>query len=169
MRDVGTFDMLAEKFKSIGKITLTKTSENGKCVIESDKDINLKNLGLLPGFTKNKVTQKITKVESDSMVDINRGLHYISICCDAVDKSKNFDNEGKRSCMIATLPLTTDQTLKGSVTHFSNVDSRASINKGQYNSLNFTVIVNNDVTQIGSILLRLYIIQNKDENRRICY
>ena len=48
-----TFDMLAKKFKSIGKITLTKTSENGKCVIESDKDTNLKNLGILLGFTKN--------------------------------------------------------------------------------------------------------------------
>ena len=47
-----TFDMLAEKFKSIGKITLTKTSENGKCIIKSDKDMNLKNLGLLLGFTK---------------------------------------------------------------------------------------------------------------------
>ena len=47
-----TFDMLAEKFKTIGKITLTKTSENGKCTIESDKDMNLKNLGLLLGFTK---------------------------------------------------------------------------------------------------------------------
>ena len=151
-----TFDMLVKKFKSIGKITLTKTSENGKCVIESDKDINLKNLGFLLGFTKNKVIQKNTKVESESMAEINCRLHYISICCDAVDKSKNFDNEGKRICMNATLPLTTDQTLKGLVTHFSNVDSRASINKGQYNSLNFAVFANN-VMQIGSI----YYIKNK--------
>ena len=93
------------------------------------------------------------------MVEINCGLHYISICCDAVDKLKNFDNEGKRSCMIATLLLTTDQTLKGSVTHFSNVDSRASINKGQYNSVNI----------IGSILLELYITQKINEKQRICY
>ena len=164
-----TFDMLAEKFKSIGKITLTKTSENGKFVIESDKDMNLKNLGLLLGFTKNKVIQKYTSVESDSMVDINRGLHYISIWCDAVDKSKKFDNEGKRSCMIATLPLTTDQTLKGSVTHFSNVDSRARINKGQYNSLNFTVFTKIDVNIIRSILLELYITQKINERQRICY
>ena len=75
-----TFNMLEKKLKSIGNITLTKTSENGKCVITSDKDINLKNLGLLLGFTKNKVLRKNTKVESDNMVNINRGLKYISIC-----------------------------------------------------------------------------------------
>ena len=57
-----TFDMLAEKFKSIGKITLTKTSENGKCVIESDKDMNLKNLGLLLGFKKIKLYEKTQKL-----------------------------------------------------------------------------------------------------------
>ena len=155
--------MLAEKFKSIGKITLTKTSENGKCVIESDKDINLKNLGFLLGFTKNKVIQKNTKVESESMAEINCRLHYISICCDAVDKSKNFDNEGKRSCMITSLPLTTDQTLKRSVTHFSNVDSKASINKGQYNSLEFSVHTNTNVELIGSILLEIYTTQKINE------
>ena len=47
-----TLNMLAKKFKSIGKITLTMNPENGKCVIESDKDMNLENLGLLLGFTK---------------------------------------------------------------------------------------------------------------------
>ena len=51
------------------------------------------------------------------MADINRGLHYISICCDAVDRTKNFDNEGKRSCTITSLPITTNQTLKGMVSH----------------------------------------------------
>ena len=50
--------------------------------------LNLKNLGLLLGFTKNQVTQKNTSVKSDSMADINHGLHYISICCDAVDRTK---------------------------------------------------------------------------------
>ena len=49
------------------------------------------------------------------MVDINRGLHYVSICCDAIDRTKNFDDEGKRSCMVTLLPITMSQTLKGSV------------------------------------------------------
>ena len=137
-----TFSMLAEKFKSIGKITLIMTSENGKCTIESDKDTNLKNLGLLLGFVKNKVKQKSRSVESDSVVDINRGLRYVSICCDAVERMKNFDTEGKRSCMITSLPLAENQTLKGSVTHFKNIDSRISINKSQYNALNFEVLTN---------------------------
>ena len=100
-----TFDMIAKKFKSIRGISQTKTAENGKCVIQSDKDMNLKNLGLLLGFTKNKVIQKNTNVESDSVVSINRGLKYISICCDAVDRMKNFDNEGKGSCIMASLPI----------------------------------------------------------------
>ena len=170
-----TFDMLVKKFKSIGKITLTKTSENGKCVIESDEDMNLKNLGLLLGFTKNKVIEKNTSVRSDSVVDINHGLHYITICCDAVDKSKNF-YEGKRSCMITSLPIPTNQTLQRSVSHFNNIDSRASINKGQYNSLEFSVFANNNVNIIGSesqtscsVLLELYIKQKINENQRICY
>ena len=161
--------MLAKKFKTIGEVTLTMTPENGKCVIESDKDMNLKNLGLLLGFTKNKVIRKNTSAKSDSMVDINRGLYYISICCDAVDRMKNFDNEGKRSCMITSLPIATNQTLKGSVTHFKSIDSRVSINKGQYNAVNFAVLANNDVKLIGSILLELYITQNINERRRICY
>ena len=169
-----TFDMLVDKFKTIGKITLTKTSGNGKCTIESDKDMNLKNLGLSLGFTKNKVIRKNTSVKSDSVVDINRGLRYISICCDAVDRTKNFDNEGKRSCMITSLRITTNQTLKGTVSHFDNIDSRASFNKGQYNYLNFNVHTNNDVEQVGSILLELYITQNINERlrsrqQRICY
>ena len=73
--------------------------------------------------------------------------------------------------MIVVLPITPDQTLKGSVTHFSNVDSKVSINKGQYNSLNFTVFANNDVMLVGSILLELFITENKnkDERPRICY
>ena len=103
------------------------------------------------------------------MVDINRGLRYISICCDAVDRMKNFDNQGKRSCMITSLPIATNQTLKGSVSHFENIDSRASINKEQYNALEFNVLANNNVELIGSILLELYITQNINERRRICY
>ena len=71
--------------------------------------------------------------------------------------------------MITSLPITTNQTLKGSVTHFDNINSRVSINKGQYNTLNFTVLANNDVNLIGSILLELYITQNINERRRICY
>ena len=87
------------------------------------------------------------------MVDINHGSLYISICCDAVDRMNSFDNEEKRSCMITLLPITTNQTLKAWASHFDNIDSRVSINKGQYNSLNFTVLANNDVELIGSILL----------------
>ena len=97
------------------------------------------------------------------MVDINHGLHYTSICCDAVDKSKNFNDEGKRSCIITSVPITTNQTLKGTVSHFKNTDSRASINKGQYNSLEFSVHTNTDVELIGSILLELYITQKINE------
>ena len=76
--------------------------------------------------------------------------------------------------MITLLPITTNQTLKAWASHFDNIDSRVSINKGQYNSLNFTVLTNNDVKLVGSILLVLYITQNINERlrnrqRRICY
>ena len=67
--------------------------------------------------------------------------------------------------MITSLPIATNQTLKGSITHFNNIDSRVSINKGQYNAIEFSV------KSIGKILLELYIAQNKnkDERRGICY
>ena len=68
---------------------------------------------------------------------------------------KNFDNEGKRSCIMTSLPIPVNQSLKGSVTHLSNIDSRVSINKGQYNALNFSIHTNTEgynVNLIGSIL-----------------
>ena len=52
--------------------------------------------------------------------------------------------------------------MKGSVTHFNKIDSRVSINKGQYNALNFFVHTNTEGPNgnpIGSILLELYIMQ----------
>ena len=162
----------------MGDISLTKTAENGKCVIQSDKDMNLKNLGMLLGLTKNKVIQRNSSVESDSVSDINRGLYYISICCDAVDRMKNFDNEGKTSCIMTSLSIVTNQTLKGSKTHFNNIDSRVSINKGHYNALNFSVHTNTkgpNVDKIESILLYItqnyWIIHNSkiNERQRICY
>ena len=143
--------------------------EDGTCNIQSDKTLKLRNLGTMLGFDKTATIVANTLTKSPSTVNINRGLYYISICCDAVDRTKNFDNEGKKSCMITSLPITTNETLKGSASHFENIDSRVSINKGQYNSLNFTVLANNDVKPIGSILLELYITQNINERRRICY
>ena len=68
-----------------------------------------------------------------------------------------------------------NQTLKGSVPHFSNVDSRASINKGQCNSINSNVIQIGSKSQTScSLLLELYIIQKinerqQSEQQRICY
>ena len=53
--DIGLLICWWINLKLLQKITLTKTSEKEKCTIESDKDMNLKNLGLFLGFTKNKV------------------------------------------------------------------------------------------------------------------
>ena len=56
-----------------------------------------------------------------------------------VDRHRNIDAYGKRSCIILTLPITTDKSLKGSVKHYTGIESRVPINKGAYNQATFNV------------------------------
>ena len=59
--------------------------------------------------------------------------------------------------MISTLPVTTDVSLKGSVVHYKDIESRVPISKGAFNAIQFNVRANNDLKFIGSVLLELYI------------
>ena len=97
-----------------------------------------------------------TTITSPNMVDINRDLKNLDIKCNIVDKSSNVDNDGQYSDVIASLPIPTDKTLKGSLTHYSDIGSRVKINKGIYSSLEFKVSSNID-RYVGDILLELYI------------
>ena len=72
--------MRVKKFKTIGGgITLTMNVEDGTCNIQSDKILKLRNLGTMLGFDKTATIVANTLTKSPSTVNINRGLHYISI------------------------------------------------------------------------------------------
>ena len=51
-----------------------------------------------------------------------------------------------------TLPITTTQTLKGSVQHYFDIESRVPIFNGVVNRIEFNVTKN-----VGNVLLELYI------------
>ena len=93
---------------------------------------------------------------SPNTVDINRGLRSLDIKCNIVDKSNNIDNKGEYSDVIASIPIPTDKTLKGSLSHYSDIGSRVKINRGTYNCLEFKVSSNIN-RYVGDILLELYI------------
>ena len=98
-----------------------------------------------------------TKTESPNKVEINRGLRYVEVSCDIVVSSRVIDPHGKRSNVIYTLPVTADGSLKVTVVHYTDIESRVPVNKGSFNSIKFKVRANNDTKFVGSVLLDLYI------------
>ena len=152
-----TFNILKTEFENTGKIELEQVEYSGKCTIKSDKELNLKTLGPIIGFTENKVISPNTLTESDNEVNINNNLEYINISCNIIDKSKNFVN-GKRSDILIQVPITTQQTLKGSVSRiFTPPDaSGVKLSNGIYNEIKFKVKGNNG-NSIGNVLLEIII------------
>ena len=157
-----TFNILKTEFENVGKIELEQVNYSGKCKIKSDKTLNLQTLGPIIGFPENKVIQANTATESNNEVNINNNLEYISISCNIIDKSKNFVN-GKRSDVLIQVPITTEQTLKGSASKFCMTESEGSAGgvkllNGIYNELVFKVEGNNHTSAIGDVLLEIKII-----------
>ena len=152
-----TFDLIKKKFESIdNNLKITTNLHNNTCTITSDANLQLKRFGELLGFDNNTTINAGTSKTSKTL-DINRKLRYIKINCDAVDRTSNIDNNGKRSETILTLPITTKDTLKGSVSHYTDIESKIPIKTRFYNKLNFDVITNNYKTQFGSTLMELCI------------
>ena len=58
-----------------------------------------------------KVIQANTWTNSPSNVDVNLCLRYVTVDCSSVDTDRNFDRHGKRSKVIAALPVTNEQSL----------------------------------------------------------
>ena len=85
-------------------------------------------------------------------MNINNGLEYIEISCSLVNMSENINSDGKKSDLILTLPITSTQTLKGSVQHYFDIESRVPIDKRVINKIDFKVTKN-----VGKVLLDLYI------------
>lgn len=78
--------------------------------------------------------------------------------CNIVDRSRVIDPHGKQSSVITTLPVTTDGSLKGTVEHYKDIESRVPVSKGSFNAIKFNVRANNNSKFVGSVLLDLYIL-----------
>ena len=68
----------------------------------------------------------------------------------------NIDNNGKHSGAILTLPITTKDSLKGLVSHYTDIESKIPMNMGVYNKLCFDVRTNNNKTHFVSTLMELF-------------
>ena len=153
-----TFHMLAERFAENG-IKLVRNRYDNTCKIYSEtKDLVLNSLGLMLEFPITKGIIKKAWTTSPSVVDVNLGLKYVTVECGAVDMEKNFDRWGKRSKVVATFPVTTEQSLNNSVSHYRDIESEAPIVNGDHNFLEFFVDTNLGKTKKVDvkIMLELY-------------
>ena len=149
------FEDLKTELKKEG-VTIVRECVTGKCVVSVDDGTYFKTLGVLLGLDNYTNMTAGSTITSHNMVDVNRGLRSLDISCNIVDKSKNIDNKGLYSDVIASLPIPTDKTLKGTLTHYSDINSKVSINRGTYNFLEFEASSNVE-RYAGDVLLELYI------------
>ena len=154
-----TFDDLETKLKEDG-ITLAKERVTGKCVISANDATSFKALGILLGLNSNTDMDAGADLTSHNKVDVNRGFKSLDIKCNIVDKQKNIDSNGGYSDIIASLPIPPDRTLKGSLSHYSDINSKVKINRGTYNFLEFEALSNVD-RYAGNVLLEIYISPTK--------
>ena len=135
------FHMISEKLSESG-IKLDRNRYNTCKIYSKNNSVNLKNLAPLLGFPKDKVIQANTWAESPSTVDVNLGLRCVTVECGSVDADKNFDHRGRRSKVIATLSITSEQRLNSSVTFYDNISSEVSVLNGDHNMSEFDVNTN---------------------------
>ena len=76
------------------------------------------------GFPENTIVPKNTKSKSPFVVDINRGLRYVTLGCNCVNTDRNFETHGNPSRVFARIPITTEQSLNESVTLYDNIQQR---------------------------------------------
>ena len=151
-----TFDMISERFTEEG-VSLKKNRHNNTFRIHCETHSrNLGSFGLLVGFKKDTVIQR--KVYKDSNeVNVNMGLRFVSIGCDIVNPSKNFDTNGERSKTIATFPITTEEPLFNYISFYKDVNFEAPVINGTHNFLKFFVDTNIEETVEMNILIECYI------------
>ena len=150
-----TFDMISERFTEEG-VSLKKNRHNNTCRIHCEKySLNLGSFGLLLGFKKDTVIQR-TVYKDSGEVNVNMGLTFVSIGCDIVNPSKNFDTNGERSKIIATFPITTEEPLFNYVSFYKDVNFEAPVINRTHNFLKFFVDTNIEETVEMNILIECY-------------
>ena len=147
-----TFNIIGEKLGE-SNIQLERNRYDNTCKIRSAK----LNFGPLLGFPVNKVIQPNTWTNSPSNVDINLGLRYVTVECNCVDTDRNFDSNGRRSKVIATVPITSEQSLNSSVTFCDNISSKVSVLNGDHNMFELDVNTNISNKVDLTILFELYV------------
>ena len=130
-------DRLAES-----DIKLERHKHDNRCAIQSPKKLNLYRFGPLLGFPENTIIPKDTKSKSQFVVDINRGLRYVTLGCNCVDIDRNFDTHGNPSRVFARIPVTTEQSLNESVTPYDNIHTLESVLNGDHSTFQFDVNTN---------------------------
>ena len=136
------FRMIAEKLAENG-IEVERIKHNNKCTLLSkNSDIILNRFGILLGFPNHQIVKKGVKITSPSTVDVNLGLRYVTVECNHADPEKNYDRNGKHSKIIATFPVTSEQSLNNSVTHYGSREIESAIVNGDHNLFEFTVGTN---------------------------
>ena len=150
-----TFDDLETKLKKEG-VTLVKERVTGKCALSVNDVTYFKTLGVLLGLNDYTNMDAGSNITSHGKVDINRGLKSLDVKCNIVDKSENIDSSGGYSDVIASLPIPTDRTLKGSLSYYNDINSKVKLNRGTYNFLKFDVL-SNISRYAGDVLLEMYI------------
>ena len=134
-----TFHMMAERLAE-SDVKLDRNRYDNTCKIFSkNTDVNLKSLGPMLGFPKDTTVGANTWTNSPSTVDVNLGLRYLTVECSSVDTDRNLDRHGKRSKVIAMLPVTSEQSLNSSVTHFRDLTSEVAVVNGDHNLFEFNV------------------------------
>ena len=151
-----SFEDIGVELKKEG-VSIVRECVTGKCIVSVNDVTYFKSLGVLLGLNDDTNMTAGTTLTSPNIVNINRGLRSLDIKCNIVDKSKNINDDGKYSDVIASLPIPTDKTLKGSLTQYSDINSKVEINKGTYNFLEIKAFSNIE-RYAGDVLLEMYII-----------
>jgi hypothetical protein len=156
--DTGTL----QYYDSIAQLFIEKNGTGGFSAYSSNSSyvINLGSFGTLLGFDKNTALPAQTRKLSQNSADLNRGLKYITVSCDIVDDTRNIGVDGKRSNVIATIPVPNDIDLKHAIAqHY--IDTRLTngipLQNGCFNNLTFDISTNMGPLKIGSVLLELCI------------
>ena len=92
------------------------------------KNVKLGKLGVMLGFREDKLFAKDVSHYSGE-ISINHGLKYVKIMVDITEINSVFDENGKRSSIITTLPVETQQSLFSTRTMYSDINCRVPISK----------------------------------------
>ena len=151
-----TFNMISKKLLE-SNIQLERNWHNNKCKMHSPKQVNLQNFGPLLGFPVNTVVQANTWTTSPSTVDVKLGLRYVTVSCGCVDINRNFDTVGRKSKVIAKIPITTEQSLNETVTFYDDIKSKVPTLNGDHGVFEFDIGTNIGDAVDLNVMFEVYI------------